>query len=174
MNTGTAGSQVVVGSTIVCAVDTEDAGTRRPLEVAADLAERLDRPLVAAFVVPPGFLTAGGPAPASEQLVVGPGPTVPYPYPVVPAGELEEVRGEARRRLEQRLDEYGVTGAQIEVALDASVPDGLRRVAAERGAELLVVGSRGHGAVRAALLGSTSHALAGDAPCPVVVVPTAD
>lgn len=174
MNTSTTGSHVVVGSTIVCAVDLEDAATRRPLEIAADLAKRLDRPLVAAFVAPPGFLTAGGPAPVSEHLVVGPGPTVPYPYPVAPAGELEELRGEARRRLEQLLADWDISDAQAEVALDGSVADGLRRIAEERDAELLVVGSRGHGAVRAALLGSTSHALAGDSPCPVVVIPPAD
>lgn len=164
---------MVVDRTIVCAVDPEDAAARGPLEVAADLAERLGRPLIVAFVAPPGFLTAGGPAPVSEHLVVGPGPNVPYPYPIAPAEELEEVRDEARRRLEQRLDEWGVSGAQTEVAMDPSVADGLRRIATEREAELLVVGSRGHGAVRAALLGSTSHALAGDAPCPVVVVPPA-
>jgi nucleotide-binding universal stress UspA family protein len=38
-------------------------------------------------------------------------------------------------------------------------------------AALGVVGSRGRGPVRAAILGSVSHALAGHAPCPVVVVP---
>lgn len=162
-------------STIVCAVDPGDAGARRPLEVAADLAARLDRPLVVAFVAPPGFLAAGGgPGPIGGDLVVGPGPTVPYPYPVAPTGELHEVREDASRHVEQLLEGCGISGAQIEVAVDTSVADGLRRIAGERHAELLIVGSRGHGAVRAALLGSTSHALAGDAPCPVVVVPSAD
>jgi nucleotide-binding universal stress UspA family protein len=38
------------------------------------------------------------------------------------------------------------------------------------GAELLVVGSRGHGTFAGAVLGSVSHRVARRAPCPVVVV----
>ncbi|CAM3149372.1 universal stress protein [Saccharomonospora xinjiangensis] len=38
-------------------------------------------------------------------------------------------------------------------------------------AQLLVVGSTGHGEVSGRLLGSTSHALARSAPCPLLVVP---
>lgn len=41
-------------------------------------------------------------------------------------------------------------------------------------ADLLVVGSRGYGAVRRALLGSVSAELIRSAPCPVVVVPQTD
>ena len=163
-----------MGSTIICAVDGDDADSRHPVEVAVDLAERLGRPLVAACVAPPGFLAAGAPAAAGENLVVAPAPGIPYPYPVAPAEELDELREDARRRVERMLAQWGVdTGkVEVEVAVDASVADGLRRIATERDAELLVVGSRGRGTLRAALLGSTSHALAGDAPCPVVVVPT--
>ena len=158
-----------MGSTIVCAVDSDDDEWRRPLLVGDDLAQRLGQPLIVAHVAPPGFLSAGGPAPGSDHLVIGPAPTVPYPYPVAPAAELEEVRDAARRRVEQLLARCGVNGAQVEVALDSSVADGLRQIAAARDAELLIVGSRGRGSLHAALLGSTSHALAADAPCPVVV-----
>jgi nucleotide-binding universal stress UspA family protein len=84
------------------------------------------------------------------------------------------MRDEARRRIERLLAQRGVATARVEVALDASVADGLRRIATDHHAELLIVGSRGRGTVRAALLGSTSHALAGDAPCPVVVLPASD
>ncbi|MDT4903476.1 MAG: hypothetical protein QOH52_1492, partial [Pseudonocardiales bacterium] len=38
-------------------------------------------------------------------------------------------------------------------------------------ADLLVVGSRGHGGFVGALLGSVSHQVVSQAPCPVVVVP---
>ena len=41
---------------------------------------------------------------------------------------------------------------------------------AAEGADLLVVGSRGHGAVAGALLGSVGHNCAQHAPCPVVIV----
>lgn len=39
-----------------------------------------------------------------------------------------------------------------------------------RDCDLLVVGSRGHGTILGALLGSVSHYVAAHAPCPVVVV----
>lgn len=43
---------------------------------------------------------------------------------------------------------------------------------AAEGADLLIVGSRGHGGFVGLLLGSTSHQVVTHAPCPVVVVPT--
>jgi nucleotide-binding universal stress UspA family protein len=44
------------------------------------------------------------------------------------------------------------------------------QVATEVGAELLVVGSRGMGAVHGALVGSVSHALVSRSPIPVMIV----
>jgi nucleotide-binding universal stress UspA family protein len=158
-----------MGSTIVCAIDIEEGEPPRALTVAADLAERLHLPLVIAYVAPLVGPSASDPLAGAEAVIGAPAPAMPYPV-APPATELAEVRDEARRRVEQLLAQWHVDDAQIEVALDATVADGLRRSATDRDAELLVIGSRGRGTIRAALLGSTSHSLVADAPCPVVVV----
>jgi nucleotide-binding universal stress UspA family protein len=49
--------------------------------------------------------------------------------------------------------------------------EGLADLADEEGAEMIVVGSRGRGAFKAAFLGSVSTSLIGVARCPVLVVP---
>jgi nucleotide-binding universal stress UspA family protein len=51
--------------------------------------------------------------------------------------------------------------------------DALRWLAVKEGAKLIAVGSRGRGSVSAAVLGSTSGALAHSASCPVLIVPPA-
>ena len=143
--------------------------------IAADLAERLGLPLVVAYVARAGEFSAGDLAGGGEAVPFVPAAPLPYPYPVAPdAAQRDEVRDEARRRVSELLVRWGFDDAQVEVALDATVADGLRRIAADRDAEVLVVGSHEHGSVRAALLGSTTHALVADAPCPVLVVPAAD
>ena len=60
----------------------------------------------------------------------------------------------------------------VERAVEFGDPaEALRRLAERRRSLLIVIGSRGHGAVTAAMLGSVAGALAGDAPAPVVIVP---
>ncbi|MEU4689897.1 universal stress protein [Actinoplanes sp. NPDC023714] len=60
-------------------------------------------------------------------------------------------------------------GAEITMATLIGHPTA-RLLEAARGAELLVVGSRGHGGFADMLLGSVSQRIATHAPCPVVVV----
>jgi nucleotide-binding universal stress UspA family protein len=87
--------------------------------------------------------------------------------------------------LPDTLDEQQQAGEQLlaEVAGDAGLEQADRRVllglaaqrladlADEERAELIVVGSRGRGAFKAAFLGSVSTSLIGLAGCPVLVVP---
>lgn len=84
-------------------------------------------------------------------------------------GELE---AQARHELDlvvDDVDERGM-GAPIERILVGGDPTQTLLEAA-KGADLLVVGSRGLGAGGDAALGSVSDAVIGAAPCPVVVVP---
>jgi nucleotide-binding universal stress UspA family protein len=72
--------------------------------------------------------------------------------------------------LERLVREEGLAGVERRVSI--GFPAGrLADVAAEERAELVVVGSRGRGRIKAALLGSVSNDLIGVAPCPVLVVP---
>jgi len=87
-------------------------------------------------------------------------------------GELDLDSSELQRSAEARLTElvaeiagsasverHAVQGHTAEVLVQQAI-----------GADLLVVGSHGHGGLAGALLGSVSHACAQHATCPVVIV----
>ena len=90
----------------------------------------------------------------------------------VPGAQAElaaTARADAERTLERVAQDAKVGAAQRRVAMGAPV-EVLRRIAGEEAAALIVVGSRGQGHLRAAVLGSVSAGLSRSAPCPVVVV----
>jgi nucleotide-binding universal stress UspA family protein len=91
----------------------------------------------------------------------------------LPTSSLNDVlRGE---QLEELARAVSAVGADIEVSaelLDGRVAHDLAR--ASRQLDLLVVGSRGYGALRAVLLGSVSTRLVRSAESPLVVLPRAD
>jgi nucleotide-binding universal stress UspA family protein len=67
------------------------------------------------------------------------------------------------------------TAATIEPRVEVGNPGAmLCRLAEDLGADLIVVGSRGHGRIRRAFMGSVSTHVVNNAPCPVVVVRVSD
>jgi nucleotide-binding universal stress UspA family protein len=84
------------------------------------------------------------------------------------------VRSQAHELLEALVSELGETVSGVEVRQtvveDRHPAEALVQLSAD--ADLLVVGSRGHGGFSELLLGSVSHAAVLHAVCPVVVVPS--
>jgi nucleotide-binding universal stress UspA family protein len=78
---------------------------------------------------------------------------------------------EARDRLRAAVSEDTRERLAVRDLVKAgSVHEQILRVAREEGAELIVVGARGHSALERVLFGSTSRRVVRDAPCPVLVV----
>ena len=89
--------------------------------------------------------------------------------PVVMPYDPTELEGAARTTVDTMVAETGRRDVNVEkiVAL-GSAASTLLDVA--KGADLLVVGSRGRGGFSGLLLGSVSQAVSHHAPCPVVIV----
>jgi len=93
---------------------------------------------------------------------VGWAPSFPVDY---------DPEGIARQVLDEAI--FDAFGPQVDVPLERLVLEGHPApvlLAAAKGADLLVVGSRGHGAFTGMLLGSVSEHVVSHAPCPVVVI----
>ena len=86
---------------------------------------------------------------------------------------LEAVKGEAQKVLDEQVQKVEETGGNVK---EAYLRVGERRdqaivhLAEELGAGLIVMGSRGLGGVRRALMGSVSDSVVHHAHCPVMIV----
>ena len=141
-------------TTIVSAVDgSPESG--QLARISAQLAGILDADLECVHVL------AGQPSAAA----------VPVSACALPddAGGDEEI--EAHGMLDGICDAAGGAFASRRVVPYGDPARRIAAVAEERGADLIVVGTRGHDAAPDAVLGSVSRRLAADAPCPVLVVP---
>ena len=88
-------------------------------------------------------------------------------------GRMQEgAAQEARKKLDEQLQRVGQTGGEIaEVHARIGRPDAeIVGLADELGAGLIVLGSRGLGPLRRALMGSVSDSVVRHAHCPVLVV----
>ena len=90
--------------------------------------------------------------------------------PFALGGETIEVYAKnAQDRLDDVLGAADTHGVEVERSV-VQGPAAETLIEAADGAELLVVGSRGHGGFSGLLLGSVSQQCAHHAPCPVVIV----
>jgi nucleotide-binding universal stress UspA family protein len=137
---------------IVCCLD-DSEGARRALTVAGGLTRRLGFELVVVHVEPPTSAAPGlGAAAAGAERL----------------REAELRDGE--RLLERLVREAGLAGARLRTTVGPAAAC-IISICEEERAELVVMGSRGHGELASALLGSVSTAVAASAPCPCVIVP---
>ncbi|MFF4327845.1 universal stress protein [Streptomyces sp. NPDC001591] len=142
------------GALVIAAVDGSDHSLRA-LEWARQAALRHRAGLMVAHVMPD-----------SSQLYAGRRAALHDP------NEPEEYADPVGDRVRGLLYSGPQYPAEVRYeALEGSVPEALRAVAAEQAPLMLVMGSRGRGGFAALLLGSSSRAVATSAVCPVVVVP---
>ena len=104
--------------------------------------------------------------------------TVAFAYELSPvAGEIHDYHAALRDLATQRLKEaQALAGDDVEidtVIVEESPAHGLSDLAQKRDARVIVVGTRGEGLIRGALLGSVPHKLLQLADRPVLVVPAA-
>jgi nucleotide-binding universal stress UspA family protein len=85
---------------------------------------------------------------------------------------LEQAEGEARSFLEEQAKQLGASGGKVaETHLRAGEPDKeIVKLSEELSVGTIVIGSRGLGAVRRALMGGVSESVVRHAHCPVFVV----
>jgi nucleotide-binding universal stress UspA family protein len=93
---------------------------------------------------------------------------VGYPYSAESFGNAIDDRWQAEQRLERVASEVGEDDEVERVLIEGSAAQVLIDAVGE--ADVLVVGSRGHGGFTNLLLGSVSQQCAQHAPCPVVIV----
>ncbi|HEX9097755.1 MAG TPA: universal stress protein [Candidatus Dormibacteraeota bacterium] len=132
-------------------------GSTHALLWAIDIAKRLDAEIVGVYV---------------DSL-----PTyLPAPMGILPPAETPEQRADLEEAL---ATEWCLplrkSGVRFRAFVEESTPTatGLIGVALREGADMIVVGSRGHNTVTELLLGSVSHQVAHHSPIPVVIVPPA-
>ena len=150
-----------MGGSIVCGVD-GSPDSQAALEVAARLADRLGSTLILAHVAEPAYVPYAAAYPFGGTR----GPTA-----VAEEAESTQATQEDSERLLQRVAvAAGLAAAERRTAIGHPA-ERLAELADEENAELIVVGSRGRGALKSAFLGSVSYSLVGIAGCPVLIVP---
>jgi nucleotide-binding universal stress UspA family protein len=136
---------------ILVAVDGSDA-SQKATRMAADIALRFGSKVTVAYVIPRLLLP-------------------PDAYGLTLAEMEREQRAYAEKLVAEAAAKLGEPGLDLETrVLSGSPPECLAEVAEAPDVDLVVIGSRGRGAVARALLGSVSGRLVHICPKPVLVV----
>jgi len=170
---------------ILLAYDGSDS-SQLALQKVAEFAKK-DRDEVVVVSVMPPVLTYTFPmwSPVGEPLIDWQGATTPQQ--VEQAAEkressdktaqeiLTEAHSKQRSAFQKRLDEVVQEFTTLGLKSRSEIRDGVARMelcefAEAEKADLIVIGSRGHGAVKRLLLGSVSTYVVTHAPCSVLVV----
>jgi nucleotide-binding universal stress UspA family protein len=147
-----------VAGTIVVGVDGSEAA-QAALRFAAEEAALRDARIVAIH----SWMYIPAPVAGDPGLLAMPEGDVP--------GMLEAERNVAETSLERALAEAFPQGPPVEIESRLVEDDAGEAIVAEAAsADLVVIGSRGRGNIKSALLGSVSSHVVHHAPCPVVVV----
>lgn len=138
---------------ILCPVDFSETA-RAAMETAVELAARFDAELVLVHAYPiPGYTFPDGSAVASARM-------------------LQELADEAARHLDE-WRELAVKAGAKKVSVDTAVGDPageIVRVAADKKADLIVMGTHGRTGIEHALMGSIAERVVRRAKCPVLTV----
>jgi nucleotide-binding universal stress UspA family protein len=137
---------------VICCIDGSD-GALSALRVGRSLAERLDLELLLLHIQPPTEAPGVSAAPAGQQRL-----------------HEAEMR-DAEAFLAGIAHDHGLAPDVRRRAEIGPAAESILAVCADERAELVVLGSRGRGGLKAALLGSVSTNVAAHAPCPCVIVP---
>lgn len=137
---------------VVCCVDDSETA-RRALAVGRRLATALDRPLVLLHVAPPTAAPGLSIAPTGRSRLI------------------QEELDDASELLSRIADEEGLGEDVARIAKVGDAGAAIVKVCDEQNASFVVMGSRGRGGLKSAMLGSVSNSVASNAPCPVVIVP---
>jgi nucleotide-binding universal stress UspA family protein len=86
-------------------------------------------------------------------------------------GYANALRDDTNDALGRARDAGGIPAARIAAIADTSPARGLHRLAADEGADLVVIGSAHHGTPGRLLLGDVARAVLHGSPCPVAVAP---
>ena len=172
---GSVGSALIRASKVPVLIVGEARADMRNIErvvAAVDLSEISSKVLEKAVEMTPKGARLYAMAVHERPLWSYGGEGVP-PMPAVPEETLEETLNSYRRSIKGLLEPLDTEGRSVDVnAICETMPSGgILREAKRLEADLVVVGTSGHGFWHRMIVGSTATKVISEAPCPVLVVP---